>query len=57
MDHALMYCAVKNSHVWCVIVYQQFHNYGVIFLYYHMSDLNYHLLIDTETFLFGFIRF
>jgi hypothetical protein len=58
MDHALMYCAVKNSHVWCVIVYQQFHNYdGVIFLYCHISDLNYHLLIDTETFLFGFIRF
>jgi hypothetical protein len=39
-------------------VYRQFHNYdGVIFLYCHISDLNYHLSIDTETFLFGFIHF
>jgi phage-related holin len=29
-----MYCVVKTSHVWCVIVYRQFHNYdGVIFFY------------------------
>jgi hypothetical protein len=47
-----------DSHVWWVIVYRQFHNYdGVIFLYCHVSDSNYHLLIDTETFLFGFICF
>jgi hypothetical protein len=37
--------------VWCVIVYRQFHNYdGVIFLYYHVSDSNYRLSIDTEIF-------
>jgi hypothetical protein len=53
-----MYCVVKASHVWCVIVYRQFHNYdGVIFLYYHVSDSNYRLSIDTEAFLFGFILF
>jgi hypothetical protein len=39
-------------------VYRQFHNYdGVIFLYCHIFDSNYRLPIDTETFLFGFIRF
>jgi hypothetical protein len=39
-------------------VYRQFHNYdGAIFLYCHISDSNYSLPIDTETFLFGFIRF
>jgi hypothetical protein len=39
-------------------VYRQFHNYdGVIFLYCHVSDSNYHLPIDTEIFLFGFIHF
>jgi hypothetical protein len=39
-------------------VYRQFHNYdGVIFLYCHVSDLNFCLSIDTEIFLFGFIRF
>jgi hypothetical protein len=58
MDHELMYCVVKTSYVWCVIVYQQFCNYdGVIFLYWHVSDSNYCLPIDTETFLFRFIRF
>jgi hypothetical protein len=58
MDYELMYCVVKASHVLCVIVYQQFHNYdGVIFLYYHVSDSNYRLSIDTEAFLFGFILF
>jgi hypothetical protein len=32
-------------------VYRQFHNYdGVIFLYYHISDSNYCLPIDTEIF-------
>jgi hypothetical protein len=44
MGHELMYCVVKTPHVWCVIVYQQFHNYdGVIFLYCHASDSNYRL--------------
>jgi hypothetical protein len=39
-------------------VYRQFHNYdGAIFLYYHISDSNYCLPIDTETFLFRFIHF
>jgi prolipoprotein diacylglyceryltransferase len=58
MDHELMYCIVKTPHVWCVIVYRRFHNYdGVIFLYYHIFYSNYRLSIDTETFLFGFIRF
>jgi hypothetical protein len=39
-------------------VYRQFHNYdGVIFLYCHIIDSNYHLPVDTETFLFGFIHF
>jgi hypothetical protein len=58
MDHKLMYCVVKTSHVWCVIVYRQFHNYdGIIFLYCHASNSNYRLPIDTETFLFEFIRF
>jgi hypothetical protein len=39
-------------------MYRQFHNYdGVIFLYCHVSDSNYRLPIDTETFLFGFIHF
>jgi hypothetical protein len=39
-------------------MYRQFHNYdGVIFLYYHVFDLNYHLPINTETFLFEFIHF
>jgi hypothetical protein len=53
-----MYCVVKTLHVWCIIVYRQFHNYdGVIFLYCHISDSNYCLQIDTKTFLFGFIRF
>jgi hypothetical protein len=34
------------------------YNYdGVIFLYYHIFDSNYRLLIDTETFLFGFNHF
>jgi hypothetical protein len=51
MDH-------ETLHVCCVIVYRQFHNYdGVIFLYCHAFDLNYRLSIDTETFLFRFIRF
>jgi hypothetical protein len=37
MDHELMYCVVKTSHVWCVIVFRQFHNYDdVIFLYCHV---------------------
>jgi hypothetical protein len=58
MNHKLMYCVVKTSHVWWVIVYRQFHNYnGVIFLYCHVSDSNYRLPIDIETFLFRFIRF
>jgi hypothetical protein len=58
MDHKLMYCIVKTSHVWYVIVYRQFHNYdGIIFLYCHVSDSNHRLSIDTETFLFEFIRF
>jgi hypothetical protein len=53
-----MYYIVKILHVWWVIVYRQFHNYnGVIFLYYHVSDSNYHLWIDTEIFLFEFIYF
>jgi hypothetical protein len=39
-------------------VYQQFHNYdGVIFLYCHVFDSNYRLPIDTDIFLFRFIRF
>jgi hypothetical protein len=39
MDHELVYCVVKTSHVWCVIMYRQFHNYdGVIFLYCHVTD-------------------
>jgi hypothetical protein len=39
-------------------MYRQFHNYDdVIFLYCHVSDSIYCLLIDTEIFLFGFIRF
>jgi hypothetical protein len=39
-------------------VYRQFHNYdSVIFLFCHISDSNYRLSIDTETFLFGFIHF
>jgi hypothetical protein len=50
-----MYCVVKTSHV---IVYRQFHKYDdVIFLYCHVFDSNYRLLIDTETFLFEFIHF
>jgi hypothetical protein len=32
-------------------------NDGVIFLYCHISDSNYHLPIDTDTFLFRFIHF
>jgi hypothetical protein len=51
MGHKLMYCVVNTSHVWCIIVYRQFHNYdGVIFLYCHVVDSNYRLSIDTETF-------
>jgi hypothetical protein len=39
-------------------MYRQFYNYdGVIFLYCHIFNLNYCLPIDTETFLFEFIRF
>jgi hypothetical protein len=39
-------------------MYRQFYNYdGIIFLYYHVSNSNYRLPIDTDTFLFGFIRF
>jgi hypothetical protein len=39
-------------------MYQQFYNYdGVIFLYYHVFDSNYHLSINTEIFLFEFIHF
>jgi hypothetical protein len=39
-------------------MYRQFHNYDdVIFLYCHVSDSIYRLLIDTEIFLFRFIRF
>jgi hypothetical protein len=58
MNHELMYCVVKILHVWCVIVYRQFHYYdGIIFLYCHIFDSNYRLLIDTEIFLFGFIHF
>jgi hypothetical protein len=46
-----MYCIVRTSHVCCVIVYQQFHNYDVvIFLYCHISDSNYRLPIDTKMF-------
>jgi hypothetical protein len=53
-----MYCVVEISHVWCVIIYRQFHNFDdVVFLYYHVFDSNYHMPIDTETFLFRFIYF
>jgi hypothetical protein len=39
-------------------VYRQFYNYdGVIFLYCHISDSNYRLSIDIETFWFGFVHF
>jgi hypothetical protein len=58
MNHKLIYCVVKILYAWCVIVYRQFHNYaGVIFLYCYVSNLNYRLPIDTETFLFKFIHF
>jgi hypothetical protein len=51
MNHELIYCIVKILHLCWVIVYRQFHNYdGVIFLYYHISDSNYRLPIDTEIF-------
>jgi hypothetical protein len=58
MKYELMYCVVKTFYVGCVIVYRQFHNYdGVIFLYCHVFDSNYRLPIDTEIFLFRFIRY
>jgi hypothetical protein len=58
MEHKLMYCVVKTLHVWCIIVYRQFHNYdGVNFLYCHVFDSNYRLPIHNETFMFEFIRF
>jgi hypothetical protein len=53
-----MYCVVKTSHVWCIIIYRQFHNYdSVIFLYCHVPDSNYrcqsisrHFYLDLSVF-------
>jgi hypothetical protein len=51
MDHKLIYCVVKTPHVWCVIIYRQFHNYDVItFLYCHIFDSNYYLLMILRHF-------